>query len=139
MKSLPRYLLIVFALAGDSTITRFLAITKSIPARTDEVWVAEGCLTCRFPRVLSAVENALGSAVASNRARKAAQKPSVSEFTSQLPHEAFTGERADQFAHFQGQQRAGQWGNRELRRVRELVDLLRCIRRQQLEYRSFVF
>ena len=27
MKSLPRYLLIVFALAGDSTMTKFLAIT----------------------------------------------------------------------------------------------------------------
>src|SRR5258708_38779911 len=29
-KSLPRYLLIVFALAGDSTMTRFLVITYSI-------------------------------------------------------------------------------------------------------------
>ena len=30
VKSLPRYLLIVFALAGDSTMTRFLA-TGSLP------------------------------------------------------------------------------------------------------------
>jgi hypothetical protein len=32
VKSFPRYLLIVFALAGDSTITRFLATSLLSPS-----------------------------------------------------------------------------------------------------------
>src|SRR6188474_986207 len=34
-KSRPRYLLMVFALAGDSTMTRFLATSPSVPAHEE--------------------------------------------------------------------------------------------------------
>jgi hypothetical protein len=47
-KSLPRYLLIVFALAGDSTTTRFFAITLSLRSRTDEASMTEGCFPTDF-------------------------------------------------------------------------------------------
>src|SRR5213076_1597091 len=51
MKSLPRYLLIVFALAGDSTTTRFFAITISLRPRTDEDLMAGGCFANDYLRV----------------------------------------------------------------------------------------
>src|SRR5216684_5842523 len=43
MKSLPRYLLIVFALAGDSTMTKFFVIAYQVQSRTDECSMAGGC------------------------------------------------------------------------------------------------
>src|SRR5438552_16055145 len=43
MKSLPRYLLIVFALAGDSTMTKFFVITYQVQPRTDECSMTGGC------------------------------------------------------------------------------------------------
>src|ERR1051326_2384794 len=56
-KSLPRYLLIVFALAGDSTTTRFLAITRQFRSGTDEGSMTEGCFHAKFRRVLGGLEN----------------------------------------------------------------------------------
>src|SRR5712692_8601227 len=43
MKSLPRYLLMVFALAGDSTMTRFFVIAYQVQSRTDECSMTGGC------------------------------------------------------------------------------------------------
>src|SRR5713101_2333288 len=43
MKSLPRYLLIVFALAGDSTMTKFFVIAYQVQSRTDECSMTGGC------------------------------------------------------------------------------------------------
>src|SRR6266849_3314182 len=54
MKSLPRYLLIVFALAGDSTITRFFAITSQVQPRTDVCSMTGGCLPQVFSRLRQA-------------------------------------------------------------------------------------
>src|SRR5258707_13700766 len=54
MKSLPRYLLIVFALAGDSTITRFFAITSQVQPRTDVCSMIGGCLSEVFSRLRQA-------------------------------------------------------------------------------------
>src|ERR1041384_2253769 len=56
-KSLPRYLLIVFALAGDSTTTRFLAITRQFRSATDEGSMTEGCFHAKFRRVLGGHEH----------------------------------------------------------------------------------
>src|SRR5258706_934298 len=50
-KSLPRYLLIVFALAGDSTMTRFLVITYSIPVTHRCLFDDRGLLRNQFPKV----------------------------------------------------------------------------------------
>ena len=69
---------------------------------------------------------------------KPAENQRFPNITSHLPDEAFTGEHADQLAHFQSEQRTGELGYRELGRVRERVDLLRRVRRQQLENRSFM-
>src|SRR5882672_11450570 len=54
MKSLPRYLLIVFALAGDSTMTRFFAITSQVQPRTDVCSMTGGCLPQVFSRLRQA-------------------------------------------------------------------------------------
>src|SRR5258706_16374895 len=52
MKSLPRYLLIVFALAGDSTMTRFFTIAYFCPARTDDSLMTGGCFQTSRKRFL---------------------------------------------------------------------------------------
>jgi hypothetical protein len=57
MKSLPRYLLIVFALAGDSTITRFFAIAIQTRSATDDTSLTEGCFPRQFLRILGGLEN----------------------------------------------------------------------------------
>src|ERR1700704_4311931 len=58
MKSLPRYLLIVFALAGDSTITRFFGIAYSIPVTHRCLFDDRGLLPNQLPEVLrSGLEN----------------------------------------------------------------------------------
>src|SRR5229473_4343438 len=51
MKSLPRYLLIVFALAGDSTMTRFFGIAYSIPVTHRCLFDERGLLRNQFPEV----------------------------------------------------------------------------------------
>ncbi|MDX6530708.1 MAG: hypothetical protein QOH41_2998 [Blastocatellia bacterium] len=51
MKSLPRYLLIVFALAGDSTITRFFGIAYSVPVTHRCLFDDRGLLLNQFPEV----------------------------------------------------------------------------------------
>src|SRR3979411_1284120 len=53
-KSLPRYLLIVFALAGDSTMTRFLTIGCFSPVRTDDSSMTGGCFQTICKRFLGA-------------------------------------------------------------------------------------
>src|SRR6266436_5388683 len=50
-KSLPRYLLIVFALAGDSTMTRFLVIAYSIPVTHRCLFDDRGLLRNHLPEV----------------------------------------------------------------------------------------
>src|SRR6266853_3034087 len=50
-KSLPRYLLMVFALAGDSTMTRFLVITYSSPVTHRCLVDDRGLLLNHFPEV----------------------------------------------------------------------------------------
>ena len=58
MKSLPRYLLIVFALAGDSTMTKFFAIASQVRSRTDECSMTGGCFQNQLPEVFrSGLEN----------------------------------------------------------------------------------
>src|SRR5258707_13604894 len=52
MKSLPRYLLIVFALAGDSTMTRFFGIAYSIPVTHRCLFDDRGFLRNQFPEDL---------------------------------------------------------------------------------------
>src|SRR6185436_18607107 len=55
MKSLPRYLLIVFALAGDSTMTRFLVITYSSSVTHRCLFDDRGLLRNQFPKVFRSV------------------------------------------------------------------------------------
>src|SRR5712692_8069388 len=63
MKSLPRYLLIVFALAGDSTMTKFFAITSQVRSRTDEYSMTRGCFQTNCLRFLGGgLENSTNTA-----------------------------------------------------------------------------
>src|SRR4029077_16231030 len=72
MKSLPRYLLIVFALAGDSTITRFFVIPSQIRSRTDDTSMLVGCFPGKWKRVWGALENNTKSPVNPKQALPAA-------------------------------------------------------------------
>src|SRR5215471_2442025 len=62
IKSLPRYLLIVFALAGDSTTTRFFAIYLRFRSRTDDGLMTAGCFSSRMLAVWGGLENNINSA-----------------------------------------------------------------------------
>src|SRR6185369_6352360 len=55
MKSLPRYLLIVFALAGDSTITRFFTITILLSGHAQMKLRGRRLLLNQFPEVFGRV------------------------------------------------------------------------------------
>src|SRR3977135_2846284 len=54
MKSLPRYLLIVFALAGDSTMTKFFAITSQVRSGPDDCLMTGGGFQTNCRRFLGA-------------------------------------------------------------------------------------
>src|SRR5438309_1438773 len=94
-KSLPRYLLMVFAFAGDSTITRFLIITYSIPVTHRCLFDDRGLLLNQLSEVFrSGHENntkyALNAKHPSFRRRRAwrrkyAISPEINAFRSQSP------------------------------------------------------
>src|ERR1700730_11469654 len=54
MMTLPRYLLIVFAFAGESTMTKFFAISVQVRSRTDECSMTGGCFQTNCQRFLGA-------------------------------------------------------------------------------------
>src|SRR5258707_8896337 len=69
-KSLPRYLLIVFALAGDSTMTRFLVITYSIRVTDRYLFDDRGLLPNHLQKVFgSGNENNTKYALNTKRSR----------------------------------------------------------------------
>src|ERR1700682_5550426 len=76
MKSLPRYLLIVFALAGDSTMTKFFAIASQVRPRTDDYSMPGGCFQTNCLRFSGGgLENS------TNTASKAKQPLESGDFT----------------------------------------------------------
>src|ERR1700674_3783512 len=92
MKSLPRYLLIVFALAGDSTMTRFFGIAYSIPVTHRCLFADRGLLLNQFPEVFrSELENNTKYALNAKQPRFARLESEPSRVYYQPAKQSFSG------------------------------------------------